>query len=56
MDPQTRAMFAAGHSPIEDEIADFMEVYGADGYREDGEFLYLYRGNEYITYFERKRR
>lgn len=54
MDPQTRAMYAAGHSSTEDSIADLMEVYGADGYEEDGEFLYLYRDGEYLTGFERR--
>lgn len=39
----------------QDSIADLMEVYGADGYEEDGGFLYLYRGGEYLTGFERKR-
>lgn len=39
----------------EDAIADLMEVWGADEYEEDGEFLYLYRGGEYLTTFERRR-
>lgn len=55
-DPHTLAMFAAGHdNEHEDSILDLMEVYGADEYEERDGFLYLYRGGEYLTTFERKR-
>lgn len=58
MDPQTRAMYAAGHSSTEDSIADLMEVYGADGYEENemtGELQLLKDGEPVGFPWERRR-
>ena len=56
MDPHRQRALAAGHDgEHQDAIDDLMEIWGADAVKRDGEFEYLYRDNEYLTYFERKR-